>query len=114
MSKSKFGLSERERQLILNAFQAVPAVNKVVIFGSRALGNFKPGSDIDLAIIEGKVDTALLLNLNVQLNEHTNLPYKFDLLNYSTISDQELKNHIDQCGQLFFLRNVSSGAVEKG
>lgn len=102
MDKNEFGLSEKARQEIAAVFHAVPAVKKVVIFGSRAIGNFKPGSDVDLAIVDSEVDSETLLNLNVQLNEHTSLPYKFDLLNYSSISDPDLRKHIEQYGKLFY------------
>lgn len=104
MAEDKFGLSQKEREEIISVFESVPAVKKVIIFGSRAIGNYKVGSDIDLAIVEPEINPESLIKLTVRLNEHTNLPYKFDLLNYDSISEQELKKHIDQYGKLFFCR----------
>lgn len=107
MTEAKFGLSPQALQEVFRVLQYFSAVRKVVIFGSRALGTYKPGSDIDLAVMDSDLDADALLKLTTQLNEHTSLPYKFDLVNYSSISNPELKKHIDQYAKPFFLQSRS-------
>ena len=48
---NNFGLSERVMTLIVQQLKRFPQIEKAIIFGSRAMGNFKPGSDIDLALM---------------------------------------------------------------
>jgi hypothetical protein len=37
------------------------------------------------------------------LNEHSNLPYKFDIVHYEKIQTPELKDHIDRVGKRLFI-----------
>jgi uncharacterized protein len=93
-----FGLSEKELDLIINFLKTNSKIKKAVLFGSRVLGNYKPGSDVDIAIMGeelGLQDIALIQN---QIEE-TTLPYKFDIVNYQKISNKELIRHIDYSGK---------------
>ena len=45
-----FGLSENSLNLIINAVSAIEKIDSAYIFGSRAMGNYKPGSDVDLVV----------------------------------------------------------------
>ena len=76
-----YGLSEAELGTIKKTLNDI-AVQKVVIFGSRAKGNFKKGSDVDLAIIGDEKKASY------QLNEETNLPYFFDVVNLYEITNK--------------------------
>ena len=97
----KFGLTEETITTINDVFKRFPAIESVVVYGSRALGIEKPGSDIDLAL-KGQIDLNLLANIKRILDEELPLPYFFDLLDYNTISNPDLKKHIDQFGKLFY------------
>lgn len=97
----KFGLTEKEMEIVHGVFRQFPRIKKIIIFGSRAMGNFKKGSDIDLAIV-GKAEDDLVTRISGILNEETTLPYKFDIVHYETISSIELKRHIDEQGKLFY------------
>ncbi len=46
-----FGLSDNNFNCIIKTIELNPKVEKAIIFGSRAMGNYKPGSDIDIAVI---------------------------------------------------------------
>jgi predicted nucleotidyltransferase len=74
-----------------------PAVEAAVLFGSRALGRQKKGSDVDIAL-KGHVDFSTLSAISYALNEKTNLPYFFDVLAYEKIDNPALKEHIDRYG----------------
>jgi predicted nucleotidyltransferase len=69
-----YGLRHDELDTIKSTLKEL-AVQKIVIFGSRAKGNYKKGSDVNLAIIGDEKKAAYLLN------EETNLPYFFDVIN---------------------------------
>ena len=102
-----FGLDESVIHSISEIFENAPKVNEVIIFGSRAKGNFREGSDIDLAI-KGKAirfDTVLSLMDKV---ENLGLLYKIDLQNYQTISDKDVLDHIHRVGKIFWKRKMHS------
>ncbi|HPI21152.1 MAG TPA: nucleotidyltransferase domain-containing protein, partial [Candidatus Kapabacteria bacterium] len=66
-----------------------------------AKGNFKNGSDIDLAIISENLSFDELLEIKVNLEELL-LPYIFDLVDYNTITNEDLKQHIQRIGKIIF------------
>jgi len=74
----------------------------VIIFGSRAKGTSKPGSDIDFAIKGQFPDFTYPEKLRNLLEDGLYLPYFFDVLDYSKITNQDLKEHIDCVGKVFY------------
>lgn len=90
------GLSKKELEAIRSVFLSYPKVESVKIFGSRAKGNYRPNSDIDLVII-GNVDQ---LEAEEILNELDDLPlpYLFDVKALNQISSSELIDHIKRVG----------------
>lgn len=97
-----FGLLDRDLNYIMSAFRQYPEVEAVIVFGSRALGNFKTGSDVDLAVKGRGVDQALIRRLSFELNEVCPLPYFFDVVNYDEITNPGLREHIDQFGKAIY------------
>lgn len=100
----RYGLLPADIAVIGRALQAWPQVNKAIIFGSRAKGNYKPGSDVDIAIVGANIDQSLVAALSFSLNEETFLPYFFDIVHYDTIEEIALKEHINRVGQVIFHR----------
>jgi predicted nucleotidyltransferase len=98
-----FGLKPSDIESILTVLRRYPEVAEAVIFGSRAMGNFKPGSDVDIAL-KGSLNPDTATNISIELNERLPLPYKFDVLDYSTISELPLIEHIDRYGKTLFQR----------
>lgn len=94
-----YGLLERDLKFILEAISRYPEIEEVIIFGSRAMGNYKKGSDIDLALKGEKVDQRVVRRLSDELEEKYPLPYFFDIVNYNDIEDKEFKRHIDSVGK---------------
>ena len=72
-------------------------IKKVILFGSRAKGCAKNGSDIDLAIIGESITFRDLCEISSFLDE-LDLPYKIDTVDYNSISNRELREHIDRVG----------------
>lgn len=100
-----YGLEQKDIQKINTVFNKYPAIEKVILYGSRAMGNYKPHSDIDLAL-KGKN-----LNLKEQFTIETELddlllPYKMDISIYHKIENQDLINHIDRVGKVFYDRGL--------
>lgn len=94
----RFGLSESEIDIIRQHLSKYPEIEKATIFGSRAKGNFKKGSDVDIALYGKNVTLDTITSINYQLNEETPLIYFFDILSYNDIETKELKEHIDRVG----------------
>lgn len=97
----KYGLSDIVIEKIKKIFQSEPKVGTVILFGSRAKGNFKPGSDIDFALKGEKISFDDLLSLSVRLDE-LNLPNNIDLIDYLSLNDKDVIEHIDRIGIVFY------------
>lgn len=97
-----FGLPETTLSLIRKQLAIYPSINCVKIFGSRAKGNYKPSSDIDL-VLYGNIEDKLLRHIAFELEELPT-PYKFDVLNYSDINNEKLKQSIDTYGKVFYMQ----------
>ncbi|HBG00524.1 MAG TPA: DNA polymerase III subunit beta [Firmicutes bacterium] len=90
-----YGLLDRDLYWIRKAVSNYPEITELLVFGSRAMGNYKKGSDVDLAIKGYQIDRRTVNRLSDDLNEEYPLPYFFDVVHYESISNEELKRHID-------------------
>jgi predicted nucleotidyltransferase len=97
-----FGFSKQDQERILSALQKFPEIEKTIIFGSRAMGNFKKASDVDLAIVGKNITSKTVVQLRSLLNEELPLPYFFDVVVYEKITNDNLKRHIDEHGVALF------------
>ena len=104
--KNKFGLLNSDLENINKVLSEHPQVIKAYLFGSRAKGNFKNGSDIDIAIIGKDLDFKTISEISFKLNEETSMPYKFDVLNYHSIKEPNLIEHIDIVGIELYNKSV--------
>lgn len=95
------GLSDSDIKKIHSVFYLHPEIEKAILFGSRAKGNYKPASDIDLTLIGDNLTLTIQQKIENELDDLL-LPYKFDISIYHTISSNELVNHIKKVGQVFF------------
>lgn len=81
-------------------FSAHPSIEQVLLFGSRAKGNYKRGSDIDLAVF-GPCIGSELGTIAWELDDLL-LPWEIDLLQFDSITNQDLREHITHIGQVFY------------
>ncbi|NJD78342.1 MAG: nucleotidyltransferase domain-containing protein [Candidatus Methanoperedens sp.] len=100
MALKNFGLKDGDLDTIIAILKKYPQVEQALIFGSRAKGNYKPGSDVDI-VIKGNVEE-IITDVSFSLNEDSLLPYKFDVLDYNNISSQDLIDHINRVGIVFY------------
>lgn len=102
-----YGLSDEVIERIRGVFARYPQVTRVVLYGSRAKGNFRAGSDIDLTIEGSGVTLSMMLKIENEL-EDLLLPYKIDLSLLNQIEDPDLKDHIARVGMVFYDHALSS------
>jgi predicted nucleotidyltransferase len=97
------GIEKKFSDSILELFQSLPAGCEIILFGSRSKGNYREGSDIDLALKGPAVSLEDRGRLLARY-EDLYLPWKLDLVIYDLITDPALKNHIDRYGRLLLTR----------
>ncbi len=101
---NSYGFTESDMAQIVGAFRQVEEIATVVLFGSRAKGNYKPGSDVDLAVKGDRITHRTITQLADLLNEELPLPYFFDVVHYKTLESQPLVDHIDRVGAVIYDR----------
>ena len=102
-----YGLSEEDIKKIQNVFRVFPQAKQVILYGSRAKGNYKPGSDIDLTIKGDSIELQTLNQMNAAL-ESLHTPYTFDLSIFAHIKTPELIEHIERVGKVFYSQSENA------
>jgi type I restriction enzyme S subunit len=95
------GLDQQAISKINDVFLLFPEINEVILYGSRAMGNFKPYSDIDLTLKGKNLDLSIQQKIETQLDDLL-LPYKIDLSIFHQIQNQDLVDHISRVGKKFY------------
>ncbi len=98
------GLTREEIDSINGIFSKYSQIEKVLIYGSRAMGNYKPASDIDFTLIGKNIDLGLQQQIELGLDDLM-LPYKMDVSIYDKLSNPEFIDHINQVGKDFYKKN---------
>ena len=99
------GLSATTVEKIQGVLSRHPEVQRAVLYGSRAKGNFKPGSDIDLTLMGGGLDGRIRGRIDEELDDLM-LPYEFDLSLLDDIAHPELLDHIRRMGVVLYERKL--------
>ena len=97
MKAEQFGLRQSDLESIIEVLLKFDNIGEAIIFGSRAKGNYRQGSDVDIAL-KGNIDFKTITRVSYLLNQESLMPYKFDIINYARIHHQDLKHHIDRVG----------------
>lgn len=97
-----FGIPAKSMEIILSTLGRHREIEQAAIFGSRALGNYRNGSDIDIVIYGSGVKPSIADSVRVSLNEDLPLPYYFDIVHYDSLGDEPLKEHIDQFARVIY------------
>jgi len=100
---SSFGLPEQTLAIIRRILADYPAVEQAILYGSRAKGNYRKGSDIDLTLIGDDLDYRMLGEIAGRL-EDSPIPYQVDLSILSYIDSPSLLEHIERVGVVFYQR----------
>ena len=100
----KFGLDQTTINKINSVFIKYPEIEEVIIYGSRAKGNFREGSDIDITIKGIRVTDRTRSNVWLDIDD-LNTPYLFDISVFETLNSASLVEHINRVGQVFYKKD---------
>lgn len=100
-----FGLSEKSCDTVNSILKKYPCVEKAIVYGSRAKGNYKPYSDIDIALITSEDFSTATLSKIMTDFEESDLPYFVDVCDKKTLSSAELVSHIDRVGKVLYIKD---------
>lgn len=104
----KYGLNDMTIASIREVMSRYTQVERAIIYGSRAKGNYKTGSDIDLTLVGGRdLDLSVLSCIMDDIDDLL-LPYSFDISVMHTINDKDVLDHIQRAGKLFYEKSPTS------
>ena len=102
----KYGLKDNYIEKIQSVFAVYPAIDMALLYGSRAKGNYKTSSDIDISLVGDELDLSLILRIENELDDLL-LPYSIDLSIFNKIENIDLVEHIKRVGIVLYERNKS-------
>lgn len=97
----QFGLKPDTISRINGVLAAHPEIERAILYGSRAMGNYRAGSDIDLCLKGEALTLTQLLKIENELDELL-LPYKIDLSLHHALDNPGLIDHIRRVGVVFY------------
>ncbi len=101
MSEMRFGLPKKAIEKMCEIFTLHPEIDQVILYGSRALGTYKNGSDIDLTLKGRKLGFRTLHQIEEELEELL-LPWMIDINLYEKIENKDLIAHINDNGMQIY------------
>ena len=99
--KDLYGLSLETYQKIHQVLERFEEIEEAILYGSRAKGNHKSGSDIDLSLKGGKLNLTVLNRIRLDMDDLF-LPYSIDISIYHQIDNPDLIEHIQRVGKVFY------------
>ena len=103
-------LTEREVQIVERVLKPfADRIDRVAVFGSRALGNARPASDIDL-VLYGSLSEAEVARLWTLFDESA-LAVTVDVVDYPRLVPSSFKRHIDAVAKTLFTQEQLKAAA---
>lgn len=100
----KFGLDEKVIENIINILKKYEEVESAKIFGSRARGDYRKASDIDIALFGDDLTHSINTKIFYEIDD-LYLPYKIDLINFNSISlENTIRDNILKEGVEFYAK----------
>jgi predicted nucleotidyltransferase len=109
-SDIQYGLIERDIQTLFAIFEKFQEVETVYLYGSRAKGTHKFGSDIDLALMNENISEKTVRTIKTEIEE-SSLPYFVDITHFTTLNHKELAEHIQRVGVPFYIHNYEEVVI---
>ena len=110
MNAGRFGLTDATIEKIGGVLAGHPQVEQALLYGSRAKGNYKNGSDIDLTLVGQGLQTDDLLKIMGELDDLL-LPHMIDLSIFHQLTHPELIEHIRRVGIIFYERAAAQSRL---
>lgn len=104
--ESESGLSSEVQRQIRAVLSHFSEIDEAILYGSRAMGRHKIGSDIDLTLKGSGLDLTILNRVRTELDDLL-LPYIFDLSILDQIENRDLIDHIHRVGRTFYQRSLN-------
>ncbi|WP_448520647.1 nucleotidyltransferase domain-containing protein [Rhodoflexus sp.] len=101
----KFGLDQATVDKIHSVFVRYPEIEEVIIYGSRAKGTHREGSDIDITLKGANVTDRTRSNVWLDIDD-LNTPYLFDISVFHSLESGSLLEHINRVGKVFYKKEV--------
>ncbi len=98
---SDFGFTEQDKHELIAILQKHPEVEQAVIFGSRAMGHYRPNSDVDMTLKGQNLTSKIASQIGSEI-ESSNIPYLFDLSIYHQLNNKNFIQHIESEGKIFY------------
>ncbi len=96
-----YGLTDIELQKLHTIFASNERIEQVILYGSRAKGNYKPFSDVDISLVGNVLSRTDVNRLYTTIDE-SSLPYKFDISLFHSLKNEELIDHITRIGIVIY------------
>lgn len=103
-----FGLSAEILDWLRAVFVRYPDIDRVLIFGSRARGNYRNASDIDLAVLAPRMDDASFTRLWSELDDLP-LVFTLDVLDWGRLPAVRIRATLSMMAGRFSGYRSSSG-----
>ncbi len=100
-----YGLKEKHINAINSVFKKHAEIEEAILYGSRAKGNYRNGSDIDLTLKGEALNLSQLFKIETQLDDLL-LPYKIDLSIFHKLENLDFVAHINRVGVSFYEKEV--------
>jgi len=97
----RFGLTQETINKINTVFEKYPDIEEVIIFGSRAKGTHREGSDIDFTLKGDNLTETIKSRISLEIDE-LNTPYLFDISLFRNLNSPDLEEHINRVGKVFY------------
>ncbi len=101
----KYGLTSETMTVITDAISDISTIETVLLYGARAKGNYRNGSDIDITLL----GQALTLDNSVyplmDKLDDSYLPYTFDISIFEQIDNKDLIENIKRLGEIFYMKS---------
>jgi len=100
-----FGLDETTISKINSVFENYLEIEEVIVYGSRAKGNFREGSDIDITLKGENLSDEIRSKVWLDIDD-LNIPYLFDISIFNQLKSESLVDHIERIGKLFYKKKL--------
>ena len=100
-----YGLKEEHIKAINSVFSKYTQIEKAILYGSRAKGNYRNGSDIDLTLVGKNLDISTLFKIEIELDDLM-LAYKIDISILHKTKNPSLVENISRVGITFYEKTV--------
>lgn len=95
------GLTNEEMQRLVAVLSTQLNIERAIVYGSRAKGTNRRFSDVNMALVGKNLSHSDLNQVAMKIDDLL-LPYEFDLSLYSSLTNENLIEHIKRVGKVIY------------